>query len=116
MQVQVHTDNHVEGRDELVSQVEDEVGAALERFAKQITRVDVHLADENAAKASPDDKRCTIEVRAAGFDPVAVTHHADNLGDARTGATKKLVKALDSRLGRAEAKKGTATIRHEETV
>lgn len=51
MQIQVNTDDNIEGHDTLTAQVEAEILDSLSRFAAQITRVEVHLSDENAANA-----------------------------------------------------------------
>ena len=37
-----------------------------ERFSAHITRVEVHLGDENAGKRGSDDKRCMMEARLEG--------------------------------------------------
>ena len=50
MQIQVNTDNNIEGRDELARRVEAGIEAALSRFSDQITRVEVHLGDESAGQ------------------------------------------------------------------
>jgi len=59
MLVHVITDNHlhIRSREELASEVESSVQAALRRFAPQITRVEVHLSDENAQKGGGKDKQ-----------------------------------------------------------
>lgn len=51
MQIQVNTDDNVEGRKELTGRIEAEAGATLARFSDQVTRVEVHLGDENAARS-----------------------------------------------------------------
>mgnify|MGYP006172692853 CR=1 FL=1 len=58
------------------------VDDALARVSSRLTRVEVHLADENAGKGGADDKRCMIEARPAGQSPVAVTNHAATLEEA----------------------------------
>ena len=73
MQIQVNTDDNVKGNDELTRHVEAEIGAALSRFSDQLTRVEAHLSDENAGKSGGADKRCMLEARPAGKQPVAVT-------------------------------------------
>ena len=50
MHIQVNTDDNIDGDDALIAQVEAEIRDGLSRFADQITRVEVHLSDENAAK------------------------------------------------------------------
>jgi len=41
MQIQVNTDDNIEGRDELIAQVEADIRDGLSRFADRITRVEV---------------------------------------------------------------------------
>ena len=95
MQVQIHTDNHIKFGDELGTFVENEVRGSLDRFGEQITRVEVHLHDENGHKSGPQDKRCVMEARVAGHQPVAVHHDAATLDAAVSGAADKLEKSLD---------------------
>ncbi len=75
--------------------------AALRRFRDHITRVEVHLSDENAAKSGQHDNRCMMEARIEGRPPVAVTHTAASLDQAVSGATDKLARMIESTLGRA---------------
>jgi hypothetical protein len=76
------------------------------RFADQITRVEVHLSDENSQKGGDEDKRCLLEARLAGLQPMAVSHQAATLPQAIDGAATKLAKALESTLGRLGSQKG----------
>ena len=106
MQVQLRTDNHIEGKQDLARKTEEIVVAALEKFGTRITRVEVHLSDENSHKERGDDKRCVMEARPAGHQPVAVNHVADTLEHAIIGAAEKLERLLDSTLGRLSDHKG----------
>jgi ribosome-associated translation inhibitor RaiA len=99
MQVQVNTDNNIQGED-LAPRVRTMVTQALERFGERITRVEAHLSDENGQKAGGDDKRCLLEARVAGLQPVAVSHHAETLQQAIDGALDKLKRAVESAIGR----------------
>ncbi len=100
MQVLTHTDNHINGTPELSAKVAGEVESALERFGKQITRVEVHLSDVNSHKRGEGDKRCTMEARISGLDPIAVTEDANSVGAAIAGAAKKLERSVDKTVGR----------------
>lgn len=100
MLVQMNTDKHVEGRDALAREVEAKVMDALERFGERITRVEVYFSDVNSDKGGSDDKRCVLEARPKGLDPIAVTHQAPTLELALNGATEKLKRALDSTFGK----------------
>ena len=101
MQIQIHTDNHIEGRETLTTWAAEEVKNALSRHTGHITRVEVHLSEENGHKGGQSDKRCAMEARVEGRPPLAVTNHADNLHQAVTGAADKLNRLIDSSLGRA---------------
>ena len=101
MQIQINTDDNIEGSDRLAQQVEAVVRDALDRFGEQITRVEVHLSDANSGqKGGVDDKRCLLEARLAGLQPIAVSHEAETMRQAVGGATEKLVRTLESTLGR----------------
>lgn len=98
MQIQVNTDDHIEGREALIARVEAAVASALDRFSAHITRLEIHLGDENGDKSGQDDKRCMIEARLQGRQPIAVTSHAATLDQAVSGATNKLKRSLDDTL------------------
>jgi ribosome-associated translation inhibitor RaiA len=102
MQVLLNTDNHITGSDDLSARVEADVAAAIDRFADRVTRVEVHLNDENSKKAGPADKRCMLEARVRGVAPIAVTANADSYDLAVAAAADKLVRALDSALGKLD--------------
>jgi hypothetical protein len=65
MQIQVNTDNNVDGHAALVQRVEADVSSALARYDGRLTRIEVHLGDVNAARPGETDKRCLIEARPA---------------------------------------------------
>jgi len=114
MQIEVTTDNNVDGNDALTARVAAEVTAGLSRFSDQLTRVEVHLGDENADKGGLADKRCMIEARPAGQQPVAVTNHGATVEEASNGALRKLTSLLDSQFGRLDNRKRGATVRRAE--
>jgi hypothetical protein len=100
MQIQINTDSSIEGREELAQQVETIVKSTLDRFSERITRVEAHLSDVNSHKFGEDDKRCLLEARLKGLQPIAVSHQAGTLLQATRGAAEKLKRSLDSTLGR----------------
>lgn len=93
MQIQVNTDDNVEGR-ALAAWVEGVVQDELATLADWLTRIEVHIGDENAAKGGAADKRCTMEGRVRGRQPIAVTEHAATVELAVRGAVHKLARAL----------------------
>lgn len=100
MQIQINTDNNIEGREEFATHVKGVVESALSRFSDRLTWIEVHLSDENSDKSGQDDKRCTMEARLEGRQPTAVTHAAATLDQAVDGAADKLGRLLESALGR----------------
>jgi hypothetical protein len=74
----------------------------LSHFSDNITRIEVHLADENSQKNGEDDKRCMIEARIENKQPVAVTSHANTLEIAVNDALEKLKALLETIEGRLE--------------
>jgi len=100
MQVQLHTDKSLELRDGLAQEVDATVRTALRRWTERVTRVEVHLNDLNSHKGGPADKRCLMEARLGGLQPVAVSNRAGTLEEAVAGAADKLTRSLDSLLGR----------------
>ena len=101
MQIQINTDHHIEGHEALTAWAAGEVKSALSRHSGHITRVEVHLSEENGHKGGQSNKRCVMEARHEGRPPMAVTHHAQSLHQAVTGAADKLNRMIESTLGRA---------------
>lgn len=100
MHIQINTDKNVEGPDAFADQMKAIVESTLNRFSEHITRVEVHLSDENSDKAGINDKRCLMEARLEGRQPIAVTHRAANPDLAVRGAAEKLKHMIESTLGR----------------
>jgi ribosome-associated translation inhibitor RaiA len=106
MDIMVNTDNTFksshQGLDEYVkAEVENSVG----RFGEHIRRVDVHLSNENKEKRADGGNYCMMEAHVTGYEPVVVHDHAADLHQAISNASGKLKRALDSALGRLQAKK-----------
>jgi ribosome-associated translation inhibitor RaiA len=106
MHIEIGTDRHVVATDELRTLVAASVSHALARFAPALTRVVVHLADENGEKGGDTDVRCTIEARPEGRQPVAATHRAARVALAVDGAARKLARTLGRARDRAVHRKG----------
>ena len=110
MQIQINTDGNIEGHEALAAQVSSVVESALSRLSDHITRVEVHLSDENSdKKGGNDDIRCMMEARLEGRQPIAVTHQAATLDQAVDGAADKLARLVESTLGRLREQKSRRT-------
>ena len=100
MLIQINTDRSIEGHEALVAHVSGVVEDALNQLGDHVTRVEVHLSDENGAQRSENDQRCMMEARLEGYHPLAVTAHADSLHKAVVAAADKLARVIESTLGR----------------
>jgi Sigma 54 modulation protein / S30EA ribosomal protein len=105
MQIQFNTDHNIEGHEALAAQVCGVVESALSRISDHTTRVEVHLSDDS----SHNGKRCMMEARLEGRQPVAVTHQAATLDQAVAGAAAKLTRVIESTLGRLRHQKNCRT-------
>lgn len=111
MQIQVNSDNHIESSIRLEEWVRTTVESTLERYEEDLTRVEVHIRDENGDKPGPHDLRCQMEARPKGHQPISVTHKADTLEQAVDGAAVKLDHALEHLFGKLRHKRpGQAAI------
>ncbi len=103
MHIQINTDNHIEGTSELTELAMSEVESALEYLSIHVTRVEVHLSDENSHKGGSSDKRCVMEARLEGHQPLAVTAEGESIDMAVGEAAEKLKRAIEHTIGRAQA-------------
>ncbi len=90
MTIQINSDNNITGTEGLSNFVESTVAEILKRFDEQITRVEVHLNDENSHKSGINDKCCMLEARLEGMQPVAVTAHGNTIQEALKRALELL--------------------------
>ncbi len=103
MLIQVNTDSNIEGDNTLTQEVEAVVRNALDHVSEHITRVEVHLSDENSAnKVGANAIRCLLEARLAGRQPVAVSDQAPTVAQAVDGAADRMKRMLVSTLGRLD--------------
>src|SRR5690606_24755145 len=100
MLIQFNTANNIDGNERLQSYVEALLNESLSRFSSHLSRVEVHLTDENSHKEGQKDKRCVLEARIEGQQPVAVTNQDDTIEQAINGAITKLRSALDTVIGK----------------
>jgi hypothetical protein len=100
MKFQLNTDKNIRSDGRLAKVAENTVVSALGHLAGRLSRIEVHLADDNAAKGGPDDIRCTIEARPEGMQPQTVIHSDANIEAALRGAAKKIRARLDSEFGK----------------
>lgn len=100
MTIQLNTDNNLSIHQAFGTKLEELLSDELSRFSEHITRLEVHLSDENGSKEGMNDKRCLIEARLKSRQPIAVTGLADTSELAVNSAIDKLKASLNTILGR----------------
>jgi hypothetical protein len=103
MTIQFNTDKNIAGSEEKSAPLVEFLTTDLSRFSDQITRLEVHLSDQNGHKDGLNDVRCLLEARMEGRQPIAVTNDADTSSLAVKGASDKLKSALETIVGRARS-------------
>lgn len=102
MKIQYNTDKTITGdernQDFFTSQISEE----LKRYESDISRIEVHISDENGQKEGIRDIRCLLEGRLEGRQPIAVSDQADTIELAVSGAIEKLKTSLETILGRSQ--------------
>ncbi|MFC2093971.1 HPF/RaiA family ribosome-associated protein, partial [Bacteroidota bacterium] len=69
MKIQFNTDSNITESKELRDSLIALISEGLSRFSEHITRLEVHLSDENSLKEGLNDKRCLLEARLEGRQP-----------------------------------------------
>ena len=102
MKVLVNTDKHIEGSERLQNYIDEKMGHALKHFADRLTRIEIHLSDQNGDKPGADDIQCRVEVRPKGLQPVTVTARNANLDLSIADAIEKMKAALTTAFGKLD--------------
>jgi ribosome-associated translation inhibitor RaiA len=105
MNVQINTGHNIQGNEALIATFSSTIKSALIRMSDHITSLQAHLSDEDGEKKGKNDKRCKLEARLEGRQPIVVTDNAATLDEALDGAIDKLLNMLESILGRQHDKR-----------
>jgi ribosome-associated translation inhibitor RaiA len=100
MKIQVNSDKTIAVDASLTRYVEGEVDRVLGRFAAKLTRVEIHLSDIDNRKTGKADKRCLIETRPMGAQPLSASATATKMPSAIGEALGKMQRALTTFFGR----------------
>ncbi len=102
MQVMINSNNYVDVHQESIQQWQAEIAASLDRFSNWITRIEVHLTDENSdTKGGGDDIRCLMEARPASQQPVSIEVRTASVEQALQQGTSTLERRLANLLDKA---------------
>ncbi len=104
MIIQFNTDHNIAGTEALREPLIALITEELSRYSAHITRVEVHLTDQDGKKHGQEDKRCVLEARLEGMQPIAVTKDAGSRDQAVAGALDKLKASLETVLGRQKTR------------
>ncbi|MGH9595373.1 MAG: HPF/RaiA family ribosome-associated protein [Edaphobacter sp.] len=105
MQVQINSDNNISMHTKLSDSIGAYINNVLQRFAPYLTRVEVHLTDENSKKSGPNDKRCVLEARPKRHHSLVVTNASNDIETAFSGAAAKMHRQLENTYGRLADKR-----------
>ena len=101
MTFQINTDHNLTVSPEYREKIEGMIEGEIDRFIEHLTRVEVHLSDQNADKENGADKRCNIEARLKGKPPIAVTADGETYDLAIAGAASKLKTIIETHIDKA---------------
>ncbi len=90
MKIQFNTDKTISGDERTQKYFTSQITDELKRYQPHITRIEVHLSDENGNKEGIKDKQCLLEARLEGRQPIAVTCQSETIEQAVSGAIDKL--------------------------
>lgn len=100
MTILINTDNNLSIHEAFGNELEESIAQELSRFSDHITRLEVHLSDENGFKDELNDKRCLMEARLEGRQPIAATGLGDTYESAVDSAVVKLKSSLNTIMGK----------------
>lgn len=100
MTIQFNTDKTVKWDERHDGHFNALIAEGLKRYSSHISRIEVHISDENGAKEGINDIRCLMEARLEGRQPIAITATANSEELAITDALGKLNASLKTTIGR----------------
>lgn len=102
MKIQINTDKTINGDKKSQEYFTAEIKESLDRYEANITRIELHIKDENGHKEGFNEVSCVLEARLEGRQPIAVTNQASSVEIAVSGAIDKIKTAIETILGRLE--------------
>lgn len=102
MIIQINTDKTLNGDHQMQEYFTSQIKKSLKRYESHISRIEVHMKDENGKKEGIDDMSCRLEARINGRQPIAITNQADTMELALLGGVDKIKTALKTTLGRMQ--------------
>ena len=100
MTILLNADKNLNIHELFGEKIKDLLAKDLNRFSEHITRLEVHLSDENGSKEGLNDKRCMLEARLESKQPIAVIAEAHTYEQSVKAAIDKMKTSLDTIVGR----------------
>lgn len=100
MKIQFNTDKNIEGKESLEAYFSGRISDSLKQFDEKITRIEVHLSDENAHKSGREDIQCKLEARLEGLQPITVTGKGGSTEKAVSDGINKMKATLTTTMGK----------------
>lgn len=100
MEILINTDNNINGSAQMIAYFKEETKTSFERFSEHLSRIEIKISDENGDKSGENDKRCVLESRIKGMQPMAVTGFGSAVEKAFQAAVDKMKTSLDSKIGK----------------
>lgn len=98
MIIQFNTDKTINGDEKSRVYFSQLIRDELRIYSSGLTRIEIHLSDENGKKEGPKDIRCLLEARIEGRQPIAVTSQENTEEQAVSKAIEKIKSAIKSTL------------------
>jgi ribosome-associated translation inhibitor RaiA len=96
MIIQFNSSHHIEGSERLQDYFTGVMNEEFSRFTNKITRIEIHISDENGDKPGLKDKKCLMEARIEGKSPAVVEVHGNSYEESIKGAMAKLKTVLSN--------------------
>lgn len=106
MLIQLNSNHHIKISSADAEEMEQAIRDRLGRFADWLTRVEVHLSNQDGSKSDETDARCSLEVRPEGRDPVITTADAPDQLASVNAALRSMMTVLERERGRLTSRKG----------
>jgi len=103
MTIQFNTDKTINGDERNQDFFTSQIAEELDLYQSHVTRIEVHLSDENGDKGGMNHIRCLLEARLEGKQPIVVSDQADTVELAVSGAIDKLKNSLKTIFGRIQS-------------
>ncbi|PZR36422.1 MAG: hypothetical protein DI538_13905 [Azospira oryzae] len=92
---QFNTDRTIHGDQQQQEYFETLITQEINRYRNHISRIDVHLSDENGNKKGGTKVRCLLEAQILHNPPIVVIDQSNTVDLAVAGALRKLKTSLE---------------------